>query len=210
MAKQSGAQSDRQNGHNLTCPLSDADIVAARLVVNGDPSVVAPATETKARPGLRERLRQRLLRVLGHGAPEGRAKREVEFLGCAPELVRAIRSGHLCFAHIALASYLARSDNVPPKERAALRRQYPDMFMEFEHDNGHILRWYMAIGASQMNDLSRRAAQRAARVVFGGIGRVPPDIEAWTQGRWRPLDGFQVGSERTRQLGVSDVLRLAL
>jgi hypothetical protein len=144
MAKQSGAQSDRQNGHNLTCPLSDADIVAARLVVNGHPSVVAPATETKARPALRERLRQRLLRMLGHGAHEGRAKREVEFLECAPELVGALRSGHLCFAHIALASYLARSDNVPPKERAALRREYPDMFMEFEHDNGHILRWYMA------------------------------------------------------------------
>jgi hypothetical protein len=144
MAKQSGAQSHPQNGHNLTCPLSDADIVAARLVVNGRPSVVAAPKDKDARPSLRERLGLRLLNMLGHRVPEAGAQREVDFLDCAPELVGAIRGGHPRFAHIALASYLARSDQVPPKERAVLRREYPDMFRQFEHDNGPIQRWYMA------------------------------------------------------------------
>jgi hypothetical protein len=79
-----------------------------------------------------------------HPVSEGSAQGEVEFLECAPELVGAIRSGHPRFAHVALASYLARNDQVPSKERAVLRHEFPDMFERFERTNGRIVRWYLA------------------------------------------------------------------
>jgi hypothetical protein len=75
---------------------------------------------------------------------EASAQGEVEFLECAPELVGAIRSGHPRFAHVALAAYLARSDQVPSEERAVLRHEFPDMFEQFERTNGRIVRWYIA------------------------------------------------------------------
>jgi hypothetical protein len=84
----------------------------------------------------------------GHGPTrpmsESSVHGEVEFLECAPELVGAIRSGHPRFAHVALASYLARSDQVPSEERAVLRHEFPHMFEQFERTNGRIVRWYIA------------------------------------------------------------------
>jgi hypothetical protein len=75
---------------------------------------------------------------------EASAHGEVEFLECAPELVGVIRSGYPRFAHVALASYLARSDQVPSEERAVLRHEFPDLFEQFERTNGRIVRWYIA------------------------------------------------------------------
>jgi hypothetical protein len=103
-----------QNGHELTCPLSDGTL-AARVLESAQ----------------------------HHGGPNGR-EREVEFLECAPELVGAIRNGHPRFAHVALASYLARSEEVPAKERSVLRREFADLFARFERTNGRIVRWYMS------------------------------------------------------------------
>jgi hypothetical protein len=69
---------------------------------------------------------------------------EPEFLESAPELVGALKSGKPRFAHVALASYLARRPDVPEADRALLRRHYPDMFERFERSSGRIVSWYMA------------------------------------------------------------------
>ena len=141
-----------QNGHELTHPLSDGSI-AVELVEtaehhhtgpNGRKSMVAPAETGDRRGSWRERLGLRLLRMLGYRVADAPSQREVEFLECAPELVGAIRNGHPRFAHIALASYLARSEEVSAKERSVLRREFAHMFDRFERTNGRIVRWYMS------------------------------------------------------------------
>jgi hypothetical protein len=72
------------------------------------------------------------------------APQEPEFLECAPELVGALGGGQPRFAHVALASYLARRPGVPAADRAFLRRNFPDMFERFERSSGRIVSWYMA------------------------------------------------------------------
>ena len=106
--------------------------------------LVVAQEKAEPRPSLRERLVLRVLRVLGFEVSEPPAQREVEFLECAPELVGAIRSGHPRFAHVAMASFLARSKHVEENERATLRREFPAMLEHFERTNGQLVRWYMA------------------------------------------------------------------
>jgi hypothetical protein len=139
MAQQSLAEPAPRNGHKPAKPPSIAEITAARSAVGRSGLVTRPHRSTR-----RERLGLSLLRKLGYEVSDTTAERDVEFLECAPELVAAIRSGHPRFAHIALASYLARSDEVPARERAVLRREYPLMFQQFERKNGRIVRWYTA------------------------------------------------------------------
>jgi hypothetical protein len=139
MAQQSLAEPAPRNGHKPAKPPSIAEITAARSAVGRSGLVTRPHRSTR-----RERLGLSLLRKLGYEVSDTSAERDVEFLECAPELVAAIRSGHPRFAHIALASYLARSDEVPARERAVLRREYPLMFQQFERKNGRIVRWYTA------------------------------------------------------------------
>jgi hypothetical protein len=71
-------------------------------------------------------------------------KQDVEFLESAPELAGALKAGRPRFAHVALASYLARRPDVPEADRALLRRNFPDMFERFERSSGRIVSWYMA------------------------------------------------------------------
>jgi hypothetical protein len=71
-------------------------------------------------------------------------QQEVEFLESAPELAGALKAGRPRFAHVALASYLARSPDVPEADRALLRRNFTDMFERFERSSGRIVSWYMA------------------------------------------------------------------
>jgi hypothetical protein len=84
----------------------------------------------------------------GH-APGSHVSREpvaegVEFLESAPELVGALKSGQPRFAHVALASWLARRSDVPEADRAFLRQNFADMFERFEQGSGRIVSWYMA------------------------------------------------------------------
>lgn len=140
-----------QNGRELTSPLSDGSI-AVQLVETKDHHTGATARENLVTPHetpdhgrtWRERLGLRVLRILGYRVTDAPPQREVEFLECAPELVGAIRNGHPRFAHVALASYLARSDEVSAKERSVLRREFANMFDSFERTNGRIVRWYMS------------------------------------------------------------------
>jgi hypothetical protein len=141
-----------QNGHELTRPPSLSSI-AVQLVETaehhhtgptGRESLVMPPETADRRRPLRERLGLRLLRTLGYRVTNAPSQREVEFLECAPELVGAIRSGHPRFPHVALASYLARSEEVSAKERSVLRREFANMFDRFEQTNGRIVRWYMS------------------------------------------------------------------
>jgi hypothetical protein len=106
--------------------------------------LVVAQEKAEPRPSVRERLVLRVLRVLGFEVAEPPAQREVEFLECAPELVGAIRGGHPRFAHVAMASFLARSEHVEENERATLRREFPAMLEHFERANGQLVRWYMA------------------------------------------------------------------
>jgi hypothetical protein len=106
--------------------------------------LVVAQEKAEPRPSVRERLVLRVLRVLGFEVAEPPAQREVEFLECAPELVGAIRGGHPRFAHVAIASFLARSKNVEEHERETLRREFPDLLDHFERTNGQLVRWYMA------------------------------------------------------------------
>jgi hypothetical protein len=71
-------------------------------------------------------------------------QQDVEFLESAPELAGALKAGRPRFAHVALASYLARSPDVPEADRALLRRNFTDMFERFERSSGRIVSWYMA------------------------------------------------------------------
>src|ERR671915_1243405 len=71
-------------------------------------------------------------------------RQEPEFLECAPELIGALKGGEPRFAHVALASYLARRPDVSEADRAFLRRSFPDMFERFERSSGRIVSWYMA------------------------------------------------------------------
>jgi hypothetical protein len=71
-------------------------------------------------------------------------QQDLEFLECAPELAGALKGGRPRFAHVALASHLARSPDVPETDRAFLRRNFTDMFERFERSSGHIVSWYMA------------------------------------------------------------------
>lgn len=114
----------------------DEEVSHLRLVVaqeKGEP-----------RPSWRERGGLRVLGMLGYQLAGPPAQREVEFLECAPELVGAIRGGHPRFAHVAVASFLARSTHVEEHERATLRREFPAMLEQFERTNGQLVRWYMA------------------------------------------------------------------
>jgi hypothetical protein len=74
----------------------------------------------------------------------GEGDGEVEFLACAPELAVALRKGTPRFAHVALASYLARDETVSDEERATLRRHFPGLLERFEQTNGRLIRWYIA------------------------------------------------------------------
>ena len=79
-----------------------------------------------------------------HATPSVPVQQDPEFLECAPELIGALRGGSPRFAHVALASYLARRPDVPEADRALLRRSFPDMFERFERSSGRIVSWYMA------------------------------------------------------------------
>jgi hypothetical protein len=79
-----------------------------------------------------------------HAIPRASVPQEPEFLECAPELVGALKGGQPPFAHVALASYLARRPEVPEADRAFLRRNFADMFERFERSSGRIVSWYMA------------------------------------------------------------------
>jgi hypothetical protein len=79
-----------------------------------------------------------------HPASVAPVQQEVEFLESAPELAGALKAGRPRFAHVALASYLARSPDVPETDRALLRRNFTDMFERFERSSGRIVSWYMA------------------------------------------------------------------
>jgi hypothetical protein len=153
MIKQSDPRSHDQNGHEPTGAPVEADAVAPRIVElahpprrspNGRATLVTPPARPDLRPSWRERLGLWLLRMLGYRVSTAPRPRELEFLECAPELVGAIQTGHPRFTHVALASYLARNDHVPAKERAVLRREFPDMLEQFERTNGRLARWYMA------------------------------------------------------------------
>jgi hypothetical protein len=76
-----------------------------------------------------------------HAVPD---REDPEFLESAPELVGALKGGKPRFAHVALASYLARRPDVPEADRALLRRHFPDMLERFERSSGRIVSWYMA------------------------------------------------------------------
>jgi hypothetical protein len=79
-----------------------------------------------------------------HAAPGGPKREEPEFLESAPELMGALKGGKPRFAHVALASWLARRPDVPEADRDLLRRNFPDMFERFERSSGRIVSWYMA------------------------------------------------------------------
>jgi hypothetical protein len=79
-----------------------------------------------------------------HATPRVPVRQDPEFLESAPELVGALRGGQPRFAHVALASYLARRPDVPEADRAFLRRNFADMFERFERSSGRIVSWYMA------------------------------------------------------------------
>ena len=79
-----------------------------------------------------------------HATPSVPVQQDPEFLECAPELIGALKGGSPRFAHVALASYLARRPDVPDADRALLRRSFPDMFERFERSSGRIVSWYMA------------------------------------------------------------------
>ena len=79
-----------------------------------------------------------------HATPSVPVQQDPEFLECAPELIGALKGGSPRFAHVALASYLARRPDVPEADRALLRRSFPDMFERFERSSGRIVSWYMA------------------------------------------------------------------
>lgn len=81
---------------------------------------------------------------LAHATPGAPLRHDVEFLESAPELVGALKGGEPRFAHVALASYLARRPEVPEADRAFLRRNFADMFERFERSSGRIVSWYMA------------------------------------------------------------------
>ena len=130
-----------QNGHELTL-IEVAEY--HRTGPNGRERLVIPPETADHRRPWRERLGLRLLRKLGYRIADAPSQREVEFLECAPELVGAIRNGHPRFPHVALASYLARSEEVSAKERSVLRREFANMFDRFERTNGRIVRWYMS------------------------------------------------------------------
>ena len=74
----------------------------------------------------------------------GSTQRDVEFLECAPQLVGALTGGQPRFADVAMASYLARSAEVPESDRDYLRRHFNDMFQRFEEGSGRIVSWYVA------------------------------------------------------------------
>jgi hypothetical protein len=80
----------------------------------------------------------------GPASPRVPFRHDPEFLECAPELVGALKGGNPRFAHVALASYLARRPDVPEADRAFLRRNFADMFERFERSSGRIVSWYMA------------------------------------------------------------------
>lgn len=77
-------------------------------------------------------------------SPSAPARHDPEFLESAPELVGALGGGQPRFAHVALASYLARRPDVPEADRAYLRSNFADMFERFERSSGRIVSWYMA------------------------------------------------------------------
>src|SRR5918998_2538671 len=79
-----------------------------------------------------------------HATPRVPVQQDPEFLESAPELVGALKGGSPRFAHVALASYLARRPDVAEADRALLRRSFPDMFERFERSSGRIVSWYMA------------------------------------------------------------------
>src|SRR5918997_3097390 len=79
-----------------------------------------------------------------HPASVAPVQQDVEFFESAPELAGALKAGRPRFAHGALASYLARSPDVPETDRALLRRNFTDMFERFERSSGRIVSWYMA------------------------------------------------------------------
>jgi hypothetical protein len=83
-------------------------------------------------------------RAPGHHSSKTPGRQDVEFLESAPELVGALKGGQPRFAHVALASYLARRTDVPEADRAILRRDFADMFERFERSSGRIVSWYMA------------------------------------------------------------------
>lgn len=153
MTEQAATQPDQRPDEAMSCPLWEAGIVPARLVepadgsppsTNGHPRLVVAQEKAEPRPSWRERVVLRVLPLLGYQLAEPPARREVEFLKCAPELVGAIRGGHPRFAHVAMASFLARSTNVEEHERATLRQEFPAMLEQFERTNGQLVRWYMA------------------------------------------------------------------
>jgi hypothetical protein len=74
----------------------------------------------------------------------GPVQLDVEFLECAPQLVGALTGGQPRFADVAMASYLARSDEVPEVDREFLRSRFNDMFQRFEEGSGRIVSWYVA------------------------------------------------------------------
>jgi hypothetical protein len=149
MAKQSVAKST--NGHGPAEPGARRDGGAPRVVQRAPKPQrrrgPIPRSELVTRPERETRRDQwgmRLLRRLGYEDWDSSARHDVEFIDSAPELGAAIRSGYPRFAHVALASFLARSKDVPDAEREVLRSVYPDMYEQFERRNGRILRWYSA------------------------------------------------------------------
>jgi hypothetical protein len=80
----------------------------------------------------------------GHHPSKTAVRQDVEFLQSAPELVGALMGGQPRFAHVALASYLARRPDVPEADRDILRRNFAGMFERFERGSGRIVSWYMA------------------------------------------------------------------
>jgi hypothetical protein len=98
--------------------------------------------------------------------------RDVEFLECAPELVGALKDGRPRFADVAMASYLARSSEVPEADRAFLRRNFADMFGRFEESSGRIVNWYVA------SEVFAAAALTDGEGVAVTLGReLPPGSE---------------------------------
>jgi hypothetical protein len=79
-----------------------------------------------------------------HAHRDVHVHQDVEFLECAPELVGALGRGTPRFAHVALASHLALSPDVPERDRAFLRRNFAGMLERFERSSGRIVSWYMA------------------------------------------------------------------
>jgi hypothetical protein len=83
-------------------------------------------------------------RAAGDHSSTTPVQQDVEFLQSAPELMGALKGGQPRFAHVALASYLARRTDVPEADRAILRHNFADMFERFERSSGRIVSWYMA------------------------------------------------------------------